>query len=190
MAGWSPFFYESEPALEAVEEHSPCLMLLISGTRDLFFKLKNLKASCKISPLSSFCTAGPKCMGFKFSLGSFRCVVKEKVHSTTLVYKRCLSFNPQPQNQVFGTHELSKPSDLHPSVVFAVFFRLRGTVGSTCRNPRHHLLPLSLVSPRWLPVGGAHPDLEAVVRLLRLCAVPYPRALSSKRAELMQSPPR
>jgi hypothetical protein len=32
--------------------------------------------------------------------------LKEKVHSTTFIYRRCLVFNPQPQNQVFSTHEL------------------------------------------------------------------------------------
>jgi hypothetical protein len=46
----------------------------------------------------------------------------EKVHSTTLIYRRCLDFNIQPQNQVFNTHELWKPSNLHPSVVFGVVF--------------------------------------------------------------------
>jgi hypothetical protein len=45
----------------------------------------------------------------------------EKVHATTLIYRRYLDFNIQPQNQVFNTHELWKPSNLHPSVVFGVF---------------------------------------------------------------------
>jgi hypothetical protein len=45
----------------------------------------------------------------------------EKVHYTTLIYRRNLSFNPQPQNQVFSTHELSKPSNLHPLAVFRCF---------------------------------------------------------------------
>jgi hypothetical protein len=48
--------------------------------------------------------------------------LQEKGYSTTLIYKRCLSFNPQPQNQIFNTHEQSKPSDLHPSAVFKVVF--------------------------------------------------------------------
>jgi hypothetical protein len=37
-----------------------------------------------------------------------------KVHSTTLIYRRCLDFNPQPQNQVLDTYKLSKSSDLPP----------------------------------------------------------------------------
>jgi hypothetical protein len=44
----------------------------------------------------------------------------EKVHSTTLIYRRYLSFNPQPQNQVLDTYELSKPSALPPSAVSEV----------------------------------------------------------------------
>jgi hypothetical protein len=47
---------------------------------------------------------------------------KEKVHSATLIYKRWLSFNHQPQNQVLHTHKLSKPSYLSPSVHFEVVF--------------------------------------------------------------------
>jgi hypothetical protein len=70
------------------------------------------------------------------------CFFKEKVHSTTLIYRRNLSFNPQPQNQVFITHELSKLSNLHPSTVFKGGFRQCGRhisclcchtlVGPTC----------------------------------------------------------
>jgi hypothetical protein len=45
-------------------------------------------------------------------------LILEKVHSTTLIYWNNLSFNPQPQNQIFSTHKLSKPSNLHPSAVF------------------------------------------------------------------------
>jgi hypothetical protein len=45
-----------------------------------------------------------------------------KVHSTTLIYRRRLSFIPQPQNHVLHTHKLSKPSDLPPSVDFEVVF--------------------------------------------------------------------
>jgi hypothetical protein len=40
--------------------------------------------------------------------------MKEKVQSTTLIYRCYLDFNPQPQNRVFNTYELLKPSDLHP----------------------------------------------------------------------------
>jgi hypothetical protein len=38
----------------------------------------------------------------------------EKVHSTSLICRRCLSFNPQPQNLTLDTYELSKPSNLPP----------------------------------------------------------------------------
>jgi hypothetical protein len=55
---------------------------------------------------------GPKC------LVHFLEKKKEKVHSTTLIYRCNMSCNPQPQNQVFNTHKLSKPSNLHPSAVF------------------------------------------------------------------------
>jgi hypothetical protein len=47
---------------------------------------------------------------------------EKKVHSTTLVRTYCTSFNLQPQNQLFNTHRLSEPSDLHPSTVFKVVF--------------------------------------------------------------------
>jgi hypothetical protein len=51
--------------------------------------------------------------------------------------QRSLDFNPPPpsQNQIFSTHELSKSSDLHP----LGGYHIRGTMRSTCRNPRHHL---------------------------------------------------
>jgi hypothetical protein len=38
----------------------------------------------------------------------------EKVNSTALICRRCLSFNPQPQNQTLDTYELSKPSAFFP----------------------------------------------------------------------------
>jgi hypothetical protein len=47
---------------------------------------------------------------------------KEKVHSTTLIYRRCLDFNPQSQNWVFDTYKLSNSFDLHTSTVFKVGF--------------------------------------------------------------------
>jgi hypothetical protein len=45
-----------------------------------------------------------------------------KVHSPTLIYRRYLGFNPQLQNQVLDTYELSKTFDFTPSVVFKVVF--------------------------------------------------------------------
>jgi hypothetical protein len=44
-------------------------------------------------------------------------IISEKVHSTTLIYRCSLSFNLQPQNQLFRVPEQFKPSVLHPSVV-------------------------------------------------------------------------
>jgi hypothetical protein len=38
----------------------------------------------------------------------------EKIHSTTLIYRCCLGFNLQSQNQVLNTHELLKPSNSPP----------------------------------------------------------------------------
>jgi hypothetical protein len=80
------------------------------------------------SVISRHCEDLDNCFGLKKSRNLFSLmstsvihITLEKVHSTTLIYRRNLSFNPQPQNQVFNTHELSKSSNLHPLAVFRWF---------------------------------------------------------------------
>jgi hypothetical protein len=46
----------------------------------------------------------------------------EKIHSTTFIYRCCLDFNLQSQNQVLNTHKLLKPSNSPPSAVSVVIF--------------------------------------------------------------------
>jgi hypothetical protein len=43
---------------------------------------------------------------FRFAVRQWDGILQEKIHFTTLIYRRCLGFNLQPQNQVLSTHEL------------------------------------------------------------------------------------
>jgi hypothetical protein len=71
--------------------------------------------------------------------------ILEKVYSTTLIYRRCLVFNPQPQNQVLDTHELFKPDKLTP---FGGFVSCFGWFSLTWRMWRW-------LHATWLPHSGA-----------------------------------
>jgi hypothetical protein len=74
--------------------------------------------------MSHFCVS-------EFGSGSLWvvCPLKEKVHYTTLICSRCLSLNPQPQNQTLDTYKLLKLSNLSPS----------GLVGGVFANVAPHV---------------------------------------------------
>jgi hypothetical protein len=93
----------------------------------------------------------------------------EKAHSTTLIYRRCLSFNPQPQNQLLRVPQQFKLSVLHPLVVYWVVRLCGATSASPTWNRRHISIhggsptPPFSFSLAWVP-----PPLR-----LRLAAAPH-----------------
>jgi hypothetical protein len=94
-----------------------------------------------------------------------------------------LGFKPQPQNQVFNTHKLSKLSDLNPSVVFEVVFTYMAplhlsllsppTLGSTCQRRHPHVIHPLLFAPQTLsPLCSAVPPLPTLVSSASLSQPP------------------
>jgi hypothetical protein len=81
---------------------------------------------------------------------------RKKVHSTTLIYTYCMSFNPQPQNQLFNTTDYQNRPIYTPQRVLRWFSPMW---------PLHHLSLLS-------PLPWAHMSLRR--RFLLLHNIPSP----------------
>jgi hypothetical protein len=83
-------------------------ILLPSYYRKTSFLVEKFKKKCEKFP----CAAASVGVGVGVGVGEAAVrgeTIKEKVHSTTLIYRRNLGFNLQSQNQVLDIHELYKP---------------------------------------------------------------------------------
>jgi hypothetical protein len=105
----------------------------------------------------------------------------EKAHSTTLIYRRCLSFNPQPQNQLLRVPQQFKLSVLHPLVVYWVVRLCGATSASPTWNRRHISFAYMESAPHKHPRREPHPSFLFLSRVGAASPPPASSRRSSPR---------